>query len=69
MTRILFGKWVNLTQPIRRQLSKKLKMFAQFCTTFLQSAFTFEHCEKKDEPHSSCISEVIDSEKRGYLNV
>ena len=44
-------------------------MFAQFCTAFLKSTFNFEQCGKKDAPHSSCFSEVIDREKRGYVNV
>ena len=44
-------------------------MFSKFCTAFLKSTFNFEDCEKKDEPHSLCISEVIEDEKRGYVNV
>ena len=56
-------------QPIPRQLSKKLKMFSQFFTSFLESTFHLQHCEKKDEHHNLCICEVIDDEKRGYVNV
>ena len=56
-------------QPIPRQLSKKLKMFSQFFTSFLKSTFHLQHCEKKDEHHSLCICEIIDDEKRGYVNV
>ena len=43
----LFFKRENLTQPIRRQLSKKLKTFSEFCTSFLKYTFNFKHCEKK----------------------
>ena len=69
MTRILFGKREKLTQPIPRILWKKLKMLSEFLTGFLKSAFNFQECEKKDELHSLCISEVIDGEKRCYVNV
>ena len=56
-------------QQIPRELSKKLKMFSQFFTVFLKSKFNFGHWEKKDERHSFCISQVIDGEKGGYVNV
>ena len=59
----------NLTQPILRPISKKLKMFPQFGTAFLKSTSNFEHCEKKDEPYSLCLSEIMDGERRGYVNV
>ena len=36
---------------------------------FVNSISNFQHFETKDEPHSLSISEIIDSEKRGYLNV
>ena len=35
---------------------------------FLECTLNFENFEKKSEPHSSSISEVIDSERRAYLN-
>ena len=44
-------------------------MFPQFFTAFLKSTFNFEHCERNDECHSLCISEVIDGKKRAYVNV
>ena len=56
-------------EPIQMHLSKKLKVFFQFFTAFLKSAFNFEHFGKKDEPHSSCIFEIIDGEKSAYVNV
>ena len=50
------------------QLSEKPKTLSQFFTAFLESTLNFEHFEIKNEPHSSSISEVIDSERRAYLN-
>ena len=35
---------------------------------FLEFTLNFEHFEKKNEPHSLSLSEVIDSERRAYLN-
>ena len=42
----------NLTQPIPTQLSQKQKSFSQFFLAFLKSTLTFEHFQKKDDPHS-----------------
>ena len=52
------------------QLSEKTKTFFQFFIAFLESILNFKHFEKKkkNEPHSSSISEVIDSQRRVYLN-
>ena len=44
-------------------------MFCHFFIAFPKSTSNFQYCEKKDEPHSYCISEVTDGEKRGYVNV
>ena len=44
-------------------------MFSQFCTAFLKCTFNFENCEKKDEPHGLSLSESIDAERHGYVNV
>ena len=51
------------------QVSRKLKMFLQFLSAYLKSPANAEHFEKKDEAHGSGISQVLDYEKRGYLNV
>ena len=59
----------NLTQAIPKPLSLKLKWFSQFCNPFQKSTFNFEHCEKKDEDHSLCISENLDGSKRRYVNI
>ena len=50
------------------QLSEKSKPFSKFFITFSESTLNFKQFEKKKEPHSSSISEVIDSERRAYLN-
>ena len=51
------------------QLSKKLQMFYHFFTAFLKLTFNFEHLEKKDEPHSLFICEIIDGKKRADVIV
>ena len=52
----------NLTIPIQMELSQKSKTFSPFFTAFSKSTLNFEHFEKKDDPHSFCISEITDSE-------
>ena len=42
----------NLKQPIPTQLSQKQKAFSKCFLAFSKSTLTFEHFEKKDEPHS-----------------
>ena len=56
----------NLLQPIQMQLPKKQKNFFRiFWCVFLKCTSNFEHFEKKDDLHSSCISEVTYCEGRG----
>ena len=52
-------------QPIPMQLSQKQKTFFEFFIEFLKSSLNFEHFQKKDDCHSSDISEITDSEKHG----
>ena len=59
----------NLPELIQMQLPRKSKAFKQIFTMFLKSKSHLKHFEKADEPHSLNISEIIDSERRGYLNV
>ena len=54
----------NLTQPIRTQLSQKEKALFQFFVAFSKSTLNFESLQKKDDLHSSFISEITHSEKR-----
>ena len=58
----------NLPLPVQTQLSEKPKILSQYFIAFLESTLNFEHLEKKNEPHGSSISKVIDSERRTYLN-
>ena len=59
----------NLPQQVQTPLSQKQKTFSQFFIAFLKYAWNFEHFKKKDEYPSLIISEIIDAERRGYLNV
>ena len=56
-------------QTIQMHLSQKRKTFSGFFSAFFISALNFEHFQKKDEPHSLCISEITDHETRAYINV
>ena len=59
----------NFRQQFQTPLSKKQKIFSGFLITFLKCVWNLEHFQKKDEYSSLIISEIIDAEKRGYLNV
>ena len=59
----------NLLQQFQTPLSQKQNTFSGFFIGFLKCAWNLEHFQKKDEYPSLIISEVIDAEKRGYLNV
>ena len=59
----------NLPLPFQMQLSEKLKRFFAFFIAFAESALNFEHFEQKKWLHSFGISEVIDSQRRVYLNI
>ena len=59
----------NLRQQFQTPLSQKEKTFSWFFIVFLKCAWNLEHFQKKDEYPSLIISEVIDAERRGYLNV
>ena len=59
----------NLRQQFQTTLSHKQKTFSEFFIEFLKCAWNLEHFQKKDEYPSLIISEIIDAERRGYLNV
>ena len=59
----------NLRQQFETPLSRKQKTFSWFFIAFLKCAWNLEHFQKKDEYPSLIISEIIDAERRGYLNV
>ena len=59
----------NLAQQFQTPLSPKPKFFSEFFIAFLKCAWKLQHFQKKDEYPSLIISEIIDAERRGYLNV
>ena len=59
----------NLWQQFQTLLSQKQKTFSGFLIAFLKCAWNLDHFQKKDEYPSQIISEIIDAERRGYLNV
>ena len=54
-------KWM---QKFQMHFSQKQNHFSQFFSPFFESALNFEHFQKKDDPHSLCISEITDHERR-----
>ena len=59
----------NLPQQFQTPLSQKQKTFSGFFIAFLKWAWNLEHFQRKDENPSLIISEIIDAERCGYLNV
>ena len=59
----------NFAQQVQTPLSQKEKTFFQLLIAFLKCACNLEHFEKKDEYPSLIISEIMDCERGGYLNV
>ena len=59
----------NLRQQFQAPLSQKQRTFSVFFIAFLKCAWNLQHSQKKDEYPSLIISEIIDAERRGYLNV
>ena len=53
----------NLKQPIQALLSQKQKNSSQILSSFLKSPLNFERFQKKDAPHSRCISQITVSEE------
>ena len=47
------------------ELSQKQKNFCDFFSAFVKSSLNFEYFRKISDRHSWCISEIMDSEKRG----
>ena len=59
----------NFQEQFQTPLTQKQKTFSGFFIAFLKCAWNLEHFQKKDEYPSVIISEIIDAERRGYLNV
>ena len=51
-------------QTIQMHLPQEPKFFSEFFPAFFESALNFEPFLKKDDPHSLCISEITDHERR-----
>ena len=51
-------------QKFQMHLSQKQDNFSKFFSPFFESALNFEHFQKKEDPHSLCISEISDHERR-----
>ena len=59
----------NFPQQVQTRISQKQNIFSGFFIAYLECASNLEHFEKKDEHPSLVISEIVDSETAGYLNV
>ena len=59
----------NFTQQVQTPLSQKEKIFPVFFIAFPICLQNIEHFQKKDDYPSLVISEIIESERDGYLNV
>ena len=59
----------NFMLQVQTPLSQKQNCFCGFFIRFLKCAWKLEHFEKKDEYPSLIISEIMDCESGGYLNV
>ena len=59
----------NFPQQLQTPIYQKQKIFSGCFIGYLQCPSNLEHFEKKDEHSSLVISENIDSERVGYLNV
>ena len=59
----------NFPQQFQTLLSSKQKSFSEFFIALLKCGWNLEHFQKKDEYPSLIISEIIEAERRGYLNI
>ena len=59
----------NFPQQLQTPISQKQNIFSGFFIAYLEYASNLEHFEKKDQHPSLVISEIIDSETVGYLNL
>ena len=69
MARIPAPTWRIYGNNFKRHYLENKKTFSWFFIAFLKCAWNLEHFQKKDECPSLIISEIIDAERRGYLNV
>ena len=61
--------WRIYSNKFKRHYLPQKKLFLNFLLNFLKCAWNLEHFQKKDEYPSLIISEIIEAERRSYLNV
>ena len=61
-------RWEKLQQQVQTVLCQKGSSFSQILIAFSECTQDLADFEKKDQLHSSAISEVIDPDKCGYFN-
>ena len=59
----------NFEQQFQTPLSQKQKNFSGLVIAFLKCGWNLEHFQRTDEYRSLFLSEIIDAERRGYLNL
>ena len=59
----------SLPKQFQMPLSQKQKTFSGFFIAFVKCAWNLEHFQENDEYPSLIIPEIIEAERRGYLNV
>ena len=59
----------NFPQQFQTPLYQKQKTLSESFFAFLKCAWNLKHFQKKDEYPCLIISEIIDPERRAYLNV
>ena len=59
----------NFQQQLQTALSQKQKIFSAIFIAFIKPTLNLERFDKKCDSHSFSISQSIDSERGGYLNV
>ena len=59
----------SYSNNFKRHYLRNNILFLDFFIDFLKCALYLEHFQKKDEYVCLIISEIIDAERRGYLNV
>ena len=59
----------NFPEQFQTPLSQKQETFSGFFIAYLKCVWNLEHFPNKDEYPRVINSEIIDAERRGYLNV
>ena len=62
-------QYAEFSATISNAIISEAKDFSGFSIAFLKITWNLEHFQKKDEYNSLIISEIIDTETRGYLKV